>query len=601
MEPPATSSAIDTWRQRLGAWRSALVKAEFRFAPTENQRLFALTLIIGVACGLAAVAFHVSIRFLSQQGIDRVANQPGLGWVLWFLALPTAGGLLGGALLQYAFPAARGSGIPQVKVAYASPAGQIPLRDSLGKFVVSALQIGSGASLGREGPTVQICAGISTALGRLGGVSANRLRRLLPVGAAAGIAAAFNAPIAAVTFTIEEVVGTLDQTVLSGVVIAAALAAVIERSILGEHPLFDVPPGYGLQGAKSLILYAAMGVAGAGVSVAFTDMLLGVRARFKSLSQLPAWMRPAVGGLVTGVLAVAAFGVLHAEGVTGGGYATLGKALLGNLPAFVMLMLLFAKIVATAFAYGTGGAGGIFAPTLFMGGMLGGLFGSLDVALFHDSSQNLGAFALVGMGAVFAGVIRAPITSVLIIIEMTGSYGLILPLMIANTTSYVLAARLRPTPIYEALLEQDGVSLRGKRQLDSLDAIQLDASMLRNGFASVGVRSSGAELIRRAKEMPSQTLYPVLDGRKLVGVITAEDLALLGNEPELGDVVIASDVMRVPTSVSTPDTLRNAFDKMRSAGLAEIAVVDENGGLLGFIDEATIAREYLQRSGGGRR
>ena len=451
---PSKRSTINAVLGRLDAWRASLLRLEFKFVPSENQRLFALTLVVGVVCGLVAVAFHASIRLLAREGIERAEDAFGFARAATLIGLPTLGGLVCGALLEYVFPAARGSGIPQVKVAYSSPGGQVRLRDAIGKFVVGSLQIGSGASLGREGPTVQICAGISTSLGRAAGLARRNLTRLLPVGAAAGIAAAFNAPIAAVTFTIEEVVGTLDQTVLSSVVIAAALAAYVERAILGVPPVFDVPGTYGLNDARSLLLYGAMGLAAAGVSVLFTDLLLGVRQRSKEWAAIPLWARPAIGGFVTGVVAAAVIGLFGAKGVTGGGYPTLAQALVGKLPVVAMVVLLFAKLIATAFSYGSGGAGGIFAPALFMGGMLGGVFGALDVGLLHSSPQSLGSFALVGMGAVFAGVIRAPITSVLIIIEMTGGYGLILPLMIANMISYGLARRFRPTPIYEVLLNR---------------------------------------------------------------------------------------------------------------------------------------------------
>jgi CIC family chloride channel protein len=290
----------------------------------------------------------------------------------------------------------------------------------------------------------------------------------MPVGVAAGIAAAFNAPIAAVTFTIEEVIGKIDQAVLSGVVVAAALAAVIERSILGAHPVIEVGRLYQLDHVSSLPLYALLGLVSALVSIAFTDGLLGVRGWFQRLRRFPLWAHPAIGGLVTGALAVGAMRWLATGGVTGGGYEALSQALNGGFTLRVLIALCLAKLVATVMSYSSGGAGGIFAPALFVGAMLGGVVGYLDVfALGHDSSQ-LGAFALVGMGAVFAGVIRAPITSVLIIFEMTGGYGLVLPLMLANTTSYVLARRLRPVPIYEALLRQDGIELPGEHELDRI-------------------------------------------------------------------------------------------------------------------------------------
>ncbi len=264
------------------------------------------------------------------------------------------------------------------------------MRDSIGKFFISALQIGTGSSLGREGPTVQICAGIASRVGRLAGVSSQNLRRLLPVGAAAGIAAAFNAPIAAVTFTIEEVVGNLDQTVLSGVVVAAALAAIVERSVLGVHPLFAIPREYSLEHISSLLLYVALGLVAAGLALAFTESLLRVRLWFKGFSRLPRWAHPGLGGLLTGALAAIAFGSLGVQGVTGGGYETVSAALAGKLAVTVLIPLCLMKLAATVFSYSSGGAGGIFAPALFIGAMAGGAMGALDMLVFHHSSESLG-------------------------------------------------------------------------------------------------------------------------------------------------------------------------------------------------------------------
>ena len=476
---PRSMTAFPRLRERLGRWRLFALRAELRFAPTESQRLLALTIVLGAACGLAAVAFHFAIAFGERLLISRAMSAPGHSWMVWSVVSPTLGGLVCGALLQYVVPGARGSGIPEVKAAYASRLGAIPWRDAAGKFVVGSLQIGSGASLGREGPTVHICAGIANLFGRFAALSPQSRRRLLPVGAAAGIAAAFNAPMAAVTFTLEEVVGTLDRTILSGFIVAAALAAVIERSVLGTHPVFDVPRQFGMTDARSLVLFAGLGVAAAGVGCVFTEGLLFVRKGLRNLSAVPPWARPAIGGAVTGGLIVVAMLWLRMGGINGGGYDILKRSLSGDLSVKVMLVLCALKLTATVFSYSSGGAGGIFAPALFIGAMLGGAFGSLDRTLFGHPDSTLGAFALVGMGAVFSAAIRAPMTSVLIIVEMTSGYGLVLPLMIANMSAYVLARRWRPLPIYEALLVQDGIHLRDHAVLDALQELKLDETSRR--------------------------------------------------------------------------------------------------------------------------
>jgi CIC family chloride channel protein len=253
---------------------------------------------------------------------------------------------------------------------------------------------------------------------------------------AAGIAAAFNAPIAAVTFTLEELIGDLDQTMLSGVIVAAALAAVVENSILGSNPVFHVQANYKLTKPSSLVWYALLGLLAAVVSVAFTDSLLAVRLWFRRFTALPRWVHPAIGGAATGGMAVAALALFHLNGIAGDPYKTLTLALISKMSVTAMAVFCVLKLAATVSSYSSGGSGGIFAPSLFMGGMLGGAVGCLDVIVFHHPADSIGAFAVVGMGAVFAGIVRAPMTSVLIIFEMTGGYGLILPLMIANISAF---------------------------------------------------------------------------------------------------------------------------------------------------------------------
>jgi CIC family chloride channel protein len=572
------------------------LRAEMRFAPTEAQRLFFLTIIIGVVCGLAAVAFHVSINLASHALIDQATDAPGRSWIGWMVATPTLGALGCGALLQYFAPNAHGSGIPQVKVAFALQGGRLYLRDSIGKFIVSALQLGSGSSLGREGPTVQICAGVASSLGRIARVSPKAMRRLIPVGAAAGIAAAFNAPVAAVIFTVEEVVGNLDHAVLSGVIIAAALSAVIERSLLGANPIFEIPHPYALLHPSSLVIYALLGVAAAFVSIIFTDSLLGLRQRFRS-SRLPQWARAGVGGLVTGALAVVAWWQLNARGVTGGGYDTLGEALSGSLGVRVMLVLCTMKVLATVCCYGSGGAGGIFAPALFIGGMLGGVVGQLDSIVLHHTGEPIGAFALVGMGAVFAGIIRAPMTSVLIIIEMTSGYSLILPLMLANMTAYVLARHWRPVPIYEALLEQEGIHLSSTQAVDELKNLRVDQFAANSIPLRTFRMSAPASELMADRASKAQAVYPVLDeAGHIAGIITPDEIAVLVAEPDRFRLANAAGVMRQAVFVDQSDDLGFALHTMISNGLSQLPITDGRGRCIGLVSEGDIARAYERQT-----
>ena len=439
----------------------------------ERRRLLAVTILAGGMCGLAAVAFHVMIGWCESLMIDRANGAAGHAWIWWTIATPALGGLAVGLGLTYLAPAAAGSGIPQVKVAFALRNGVVTVRETVGKFFLCALQIGSGASLGLEGPTVQVCAGVSSMLARAAGLGPVNQRRLTSVGMAAGIAAAFNAPIAAITFTLEELIGDLDQTMLTGVIVASALSAVIEHTILGKNTVFHVNRQYELGNASSLVWYSLLGVLAAVVSVSFTGSLLWLRLRFRSWTGIPKWVQPGIGGLATGCLAVAGFALFHLNGIAGDPYKTLTLALtgaLGMLPVTAMVGFCVLKLLATVCSYSSGGSGGIFAPSLFMGAMLGGAVGYLDVAVFHHSSDAIGAFAVVGMGAVFAGVVRAPMTSVLIVFEMTGGYGLVLPLMIANMTAFALARHWQKVSIYEALLAQDGIDLHAAEPVAELAA-----------------------------------------------------------------------------------------------------------------------------------
>ena len=567
-----------------------LLCAFLRLVPVESHRVFALTLIVGALCGGAAVLFHLAITVAQTRLIDRAMAAATPHWMWLTVLTPTAGGLLSGILLYFLVPGARGSGIPQVKVAYAVKGGRVPFVDAAGKFLIGVLQIGTGSSLGREGPTVQICAGVASSIGRAAALSRENLRRLLPVGAAAGIAAAFNAPIAAVTFTIEEVIGDLDQAVLSWLVVAAAIAAGIERSVLGEHPVFTITTHGGLSHASSLLVYAALGVAAAAVSLAFTESLLSLRGRFRRLSIIPFWAQPALGGFVTGLLAAAALFWLQMDGVTSGGYSTLSLALSGSIAIRALIVLCIFKLIATVFSYASGGAGGIFAPALFIGGMLGGVFGHVDVAVLHHSGSEVGAFALVGMGAVFAGIIRAPITSVLIIFEMTGSYELILPLMISNMTAYALARRIRPIAIYEALLQQDEIHLPHRHGPVSHALEQLKVSdAMTSKVVIIPAEESPAMALERIRPYNFST-YPVVNQRQhFLGLVTEARIRRSIAEGVKGSVEQLAD----QTACLSPDyPLIRAVMRMTDTNTRQMPVVDgvDQTRLVGLLSMTDIVR-----------
>lgn len=427
-------------------WRTPLLHRVARLRQREDQVFLALALIIGALTGLAVVAFILVTERLGM----RLYPPGSAAWRR--LLLPIAGSLGMGYLLYRYFPNARGSGVPQTKAALFAREGYITLRTVLGKFFCTSATLACGIPLGREGPSVQVGAGIASVLGRRLGLRAEKVKALIPVGASAAIAAAFNTPLAAVLFALEEIVGDLHAPVLGSVVLASATSWMVLRLLLGNNPLFKVPR-YELVHPLEFAIYAVLGVLGGFVSVAFTRLLLDMRARFLRFPKRTAWFHPAVGGVLVGILG------LFVPQVLGVGYGYVGDALNGNMALKLMLLLVVLKLVAVTTSYASGNAGGIFGPSLFIGAMLGGAVGTVAHRFLPTFTATPGAYALVGMGALFAGIVRAPMTSVLMIFEMTQDYAVIVPLMIANLVSLFISSLLQPEPIYEALAVQDGIHL----------------------------------------------------------------------------------------------------------------------------------------------
>lgn len=412
----------------------------------EAQTFLALTIIVGVLAGLSAVLFTLAIGGASRLLFGLTPS------ALRLVAVPATVSLVSGVLLAWVFPEARGSGVPQTKAAYHLQDGVIPLRAPLGKFLTGVLCIASGHSMGREGPSVQIGGGLASVIGQWLRLSPARVKALVPVGAAAALSAAFNTPVAAVLFALEEIIGDMNAALLGSTVVASVSAVIVERSILGDAPLFRVP-AYHLVHPAELVAYALLGVAGGVVSVVFTRSLLKLR---HAVAALPAWTRPlqpAMGGLAIGLL------LLVVPEIMGVGYEYVDQALNGGLAVRTMLVLCTFKLIGTVISYAAGNAGGIFAPSLYIGAMAGGVVGSLVNHLEWFPAGDVGAYALVGMGTSFAGIIRAPMTSVFMIFEITQDYQILVPLMVANLLSFLISRRYQPVPAYQALLQQDGVHL----------------------------------------------------------------------------------------------------------------------------------------------
>jgi CIC family chloride channel protein len=473
----------------------------------EDKVLLLLTLIIGAIVGLVVVAFIL----LTENLGGRLYPANGAPWRR--LVMPVAGALLTGFLLSRYFPNARGSGIPQTKTALFLRDGFISFRTLLGKFWLSAVSLASGIALGREGPSVQVAGGIASVLGRKLGLSPTSVKALLPVGAAAALAAAFNTPIAAVLFTLEEVMGDMHAPVLGSIVLASATSWIVLHLLLGDEPLFHVP-SYQLVNPLEFLIYAVLGVAGGFVSAGFVKLLLWQRKRFLKMPKSNEWWQPAVGGLLVGVL-----GWFFPD-VLGVGYGVVSQALNGELVLKTMALLVVLKLVATATCYASGNAGGIFGPSLFIGAMLGGAVGGFAHILLPDYTGSVGAYALVGMGTAFAGIIRVPLTSVIMIFEITRDYSIIVPLMISNLISYFISSRLQEEPIYEALLHQDGI------HLPSGAAARRTLLMVGQGMRpAVSILSADLRVSEAAASVNREAAaWPVVDEGGLRGMLTAAEL-----------------------------------------------------------------------------
>ncbi len=430
-----------------------------RLPDREDRISIFLSFVIGALVGLVIVAFIL----LTGRLAARMYPPGSAAWRRIFV--PTAGSLVSGYLLFRFFPDARGSGIPQTKFAIFIHNGYISLKAVVGKFLCCSISLASGIALGREGPSVQIGAGIASVLGRRFGLRPTTVRALVPMGCAAALAAAFNTPIAAVLFSLEEILGDLHAPVLGAVVVSSATSWMFLHLILGDEPLFHVP-SYHLVNPMEFGIYAILGLIGGLGSVIFVKLLLAIRAWFRRLPKWSGWLQPAIGGLAVGLM-----GWFMPE-VLGVGYDYVERVLGGDLALKMVVLLAILKIVATATCYGSGNAGGIFGPSLFIGATIGGAVGSVAHALFPAQTAGPGAYALIGMGTAFAGIVRTPLTSVIMIFEMTRDYSIIVPLMISNLISFLVSYGLQREPIYEALAHQEGVNLPAGESRDQMERLQ---------------------------------------------------------------------------------------------------------------------------------
>ena len=548
---PSGSGKSSWWEAGSSRWISFL-------AAREEQVFLVLTLLIGALVGLTVVAFIVVTERVGAR-LYPVGSAP---WRR--LLVPSIGSLAMGYLLFRFFPDARGSGVPQTKEALYAREGRITLSTVVGKFFCTSVTLACGIPLGREGPAVQVGGGIASVLGRKLGLRPERVKSLIPVGAAAAIAAAFNTPLAAVLFALEEVVGDLHAPVLGSVVLASATSWGVLRMMLGNDPLFQVPQ-YSLVNPWELVVYAVLGVAGGLVSVAFTELLLKTRLWFAKLPRKTVWYQPLAGGLLIGVMG------WFVPQVMGVGYKYVGDVLNGGMALKLAIALLLLKLVATAISYASGNAGGIFGPSLFMGAMLGGLIGGVAKHFFPAYVAEPGAYALVGMGTAFAGIIRAPMTSVVMIFEITRDYAVIVPLMISNLVSYFVASRIQRKPIYEVLAEQDGIHLPRPESYSRRSQRQV-VGVMRPATQVLQADESLESAVDRIRQATDRT-WPVMDQHGILGLLNREDVVNARNlkEPpkQVGDLVESREF----SHLHSDQTFDQALERMGAARLDVLPVV----------------------------
>ncbi|MFY9673160.1 MAG: chloride channel protein [Terriglobales bacterium] len=494
--------------------KSALLQVVFR----EERFFLILSVFIGIFSGLAVVCFRFAIDWCRIYLL-------GSGDVLspWRLILtPTLAGLVVAVLVIHVFPLTRGSGVNQTKAALYIYNGYIPFRTAVGKFITSALAIGAGHSLGPEDPSLQIGAGLASALGRRMRLSRDRMRLIAPVGAAAGLAAAFNAPISAVLFVIEEVIGRWTAGILGSVVLSAVSSVVVMRWFLGSEPLFRIP-AVELQRPSELIAYSILGVVGGLASVAFAVGIKGLRIRSRMLPRWTQYFQPAVAGLLIGLIAVMGY-----PQVMGAGYEYMDQAMHGQFTWQMMAILAGLKIIATLLSFSSGTPGGMFAPTLFIGAMLGASVGGAEHYLLPHLSISPGTYALVGMGVLFAGFLRAPMTSLFMVLEVSGNYSIILPVMVANTFAYFISRTLQPVAIFDALTRQDGLDLPSMEEQREESILRVEDAMQPPGEVLNGAESV-ERLLQQVSGKSSGSMLVRLDPTGW-GIVTAKELETMVKE-----------------------------------------------------------------------
>lgn len=568
---------IAAWPQRLRDW----------LVSSEVTKGMILATLVGVAAGLGAVAFRWLISSFQSLFIDGGEQVFGALGRYYIIIIPAIGGLLVGLIIYFFAREARGHGVPEVMAAVASKGGRIRPRVSVVKALASSICIGSGGSVGREGPIVQIGSAIGSAAGQWLRLPEDWVRTLVACGAAGGISATFNAPIAGVFFALEVILGRFISRSFGYVVVSSVVAGVVAHAFLGDEQSFLVP-GYALNSAWELPWYIVLGIAAGAVAVIFIKVLYRSEDLFDAW-RFPPFLKPMAGGIIIGLIG------LYSLDLLGVGYGGVEKALAGEMALATLGIMCVLKVVATSVTIGSGGSGGVFAPSLFLGAMLGGAFGELANRLFPTIAAPSGAYAVVGMAAVFGGAARAPITAIIILFEMTRDYNIILPLMLSVVIAILVARGLNRETIYTTKVLRSGVDLGRYEDVDLMRSITVGEAMTHD-FPTVPATMPVGELVTKLSKSRHHG-FPVVDGDgKLFGVVTLADVekVMTGEEDNR---TVADIATKAPLVAYPNQSLYDALVKLGAKDVGRIPVVDrdDNTKLLGVLRRHDIIRAYRKR------
>ncbi len=560
-----------------------------RLKLTEHSFVLIVAVIIGLLGGYGAVLIQMTIRWFQHLfwgGTFNLQTIAAIDWY-WRVIIPAFGGLVVGLVIQFYAREAKGHGVPEVMEAIALRNGIIRPRVVIAKLFSSALYIASGGSVGREGPVIQIGSAVGSTVGQFFKVNPKRMRVFVACGAASGIAAAFNAPVAGALFAVEIILGDFAVPQFSPIVIASVAATIVSRHYLGNYPAFDVPE-YQLVSPLELINYVVLGFLAGFIALTFIKTLYYSEDFFDNL-KLPEYVKGTIGGLIIGSI-----GLLFPY-IYGVGYDTMDLALEGKLFWQIAGALVFVKILATSISLGSGGSGGIFAPSLFLGAMLGVFFGHMVNLFFPSWTSAPGAYALVAMGGVVGAATHGPIAAILIIFEMTNDYKIILPLMITTIIATLLAMRLQKESIYTLKLVRRGINIFGGREINVLKSLKVE-NVVNPTIDLISVRTPFEQLIPVIANSSHNQIYVVDDNQKLVGYISMQEIRQTMVELDtLKHLLIAEDIANpdIPI-VRTDETLDKVMKLFGRSGLEELPVVAVDGSeqIVGTISQREVIDAY---------